>query len=281
MSSTATTHAARDHARAQSGTVVETMPTIPATAATDLPPGVEPATVVWDELVSGGGYTAKAIARGTHVLLTDRDGDACANMVVHNLAQPTERLNVADTGKVQWQVYLGAGAVLLSDMGRAMATLAADTSGVHDTISGCSNRASNAARYGDGRTEGPCPNARDHLAVSLAKWGLDRRDVPPPITLFKGVRIAPDGSMVWQDAPTPTGAVVELVAEIDVLLTVANVPHPLDPRPDYTVSPLRVTAWSGAPTTPTDEQWTSTPERERAYRNTEAWLAGHPTGGRA
>ena len=38
-SSTATTHGARAHARSQAGTEVEAMPTIPASAATDLPPG--------------------------------------------------------------------------------------------------------------------------------------------------------------------------------------------------------------------------------------------------
>ena len=38
--STATTYGARDHARAQAGTAVLGMPTLPAAEATDLPPGV-------------------------------------------------------------------------------------------------------------------------------------------------------------------------------------------------------------------------------------------------
>jgi uncharacterized protein YcgI (DUF1989 family) len=177
---------------------------------------------------------------------------------------------------VQWQAYLGAGAVLLSDQGRALLTIVTDGSGRHDCFSGCSNRAANAARYGDGAMQGPAPNARDLFAVSLAKFGLDRRDIPPGITLFKGIRVEPTGAMVWQGAPTPPAA-LELVAEMDVLVTVANVPHVLDPRPDYTCGPLRVTAWSATPTVEDSEQWTSSPERERAYRNTQAWLAGLPS----
>jgi hypothetical protein len=37
---TSTTHGARDHARSMAGTRVASMPTVPASAAKDLPPGV-------------------------------------------------------------------------------------------------------------------------------------------------------------------------------------------------------------------------------------------------
>ena len=60
------------------------------------------------------------LPRGAVVRLTDLEGDACANLLVYNAAQPFERLNVADTVKVQWQAYLGAGSLLLSDMGRVL-----------------------------------------------------------------------------------------------------------------------------------------------------------------
>lgn len=252
------------------------MPTIPPWSAEALPEGVQPAAVVWDETVDGGGYSAKALARGTRLRLTDVTGDACANLLLHNHRLPTERLNVADTVKVQWQAYLGTGSVLLSDLGRAMATVAEDSSGLHDAFSGGSCRAANAARYGSGEVEGPHPNARDRFGVSLAKFGLSRRDIAPCVCLFKGVRVAEDGAMVWQGAPTAAGAHVELVLELDTIVTVANTAHVLDPRPDYTVGPLRITAWRSTPTGEGTPQWSSTPERERAYRNTQAWLAGLP-----
>lgn len=253
------------------------MPTIPPWSAESLPQGVDAADVVWDEVIAGGGYSAKALARGTRLRLTDLTGDACANLLLHNHRLPTERLNVADTVKVQWQAYLGEGSVLLSDLGRAMATIVADTSAVHDAFSGGSCRAANEARYGSGAVEGPHPNARDRFGVSLAKFGLTRRDIAPCLCLFKGVRIDADGTMVWQGAPTNAGAYVELVTELDTIVTLANTAHVLDPRPAYTVGPLRVTAWRSSATDEHATQWRSTPERERAYRNTEAWLAGLPT----
>lgn len=275
---TDTPTAARDHARAQAGTQVATMPTIPASSATDLPDGVDAADVVWDETIAGGTYSSITVPRGTVVRFVDVDGDACANLVLHHRPLPLERLNVADTVKVQWQAYLGAGSVLLSDLGRALATITTDTSGTHDCFSGASTRAANEARYGSGTVEGAHPNARDHFGVALAKHGLDRRDIPPCVSLFKGVRIEADGAMTWQGGPGPAGAVIELIAELDLIVTVVNVPHVLDPRDDYTVTPLRLTAWRHRATAPDDDQWTSTPERERAYRNAEAYVLGAPTG---
>lgn len=266
---TSTTHGARDHARAMAGTVVAAMPTLPPSSAVDLPTGVEGGDVLWDEVVAGGGYTSVRLPRGGRLRLTDLDGDACAGVLLHRLDATAERLNVADTVKVQWQAYLGAGSLLLSDMGRVLATIVDDTSGRHDTFCGTSTEAANEARYGDGAADGPSPNGRDHFALALLKHGLSRRDVAPCIDLFKGVRIEADGSMTFDGEPRP-GAHVELRAELPLLVTIVDVPHPIDPRPTYTVTDLRVTAWRGEPAAPDDPARLATPEATRAFLNTES-----------
>jgi urea carboxylase-associated protein 2 len=267
--STATTHGARDHARAMAGTVVGAMPTVPATAATDLPEGVEPADVLWDEVVPGGGYTWRVLPRGSRLRITDLEGDACVGLLLHHHGQPTERLNVADTVKVQWQAYPGPGSLLLSDLGRVLAAVVEDTSGRHDTFCGTTNRLANERRYGDGAPDGPNPNGRDHFAVALTKAGLSRRDVAPNVNLFRGVTVAPDGEIELHPAPRRQPAHVTLRAEVDLLVTLVDVPHPLDDRPEYTVTPVRVTAWRGEPAAEDDPIRTATPEGLRAYLNTE------------
>ncbi|MGY6499269.1 MAG: urea amidolyase associated protein UAAP1 [Acidimicrobiales bacterium] len=268
MTGTHTTHGARDHARSLAGTVVDAMPTIPSTAATALPPGVDAADVLWDERVPGGGYTSVILPVGARLRLTDDEGDACAGIVLHRADRPTERLNVADTVKVQWQAYMGPGSLLLSGLGRVLAALLEDTSGRHDALCGTSTEAANRARYGDGRPSGPHPNGRDHLAAALIKHGLGRRDVAPNVNLFKGASVDPDGRLAFDGDPRP-GTHVTVRAELPLLVTIVDVPHPLDDRPDYTVTPLRVTAWRGDPAAPHDPIRTATPEAERAYLNTE------------
>ncbi len=271
---TASTSGARAHARAQAGTSVRAMPTVPATSATDLPSGVGPDDVVWDEVLDAGEYAGHRLPAGAVLRLTDLGGDACAHLAVHHADLVSERLNLADTTKVQWQMYPSTGSLLLSDRGRVLMSFVADTSGHHDTICGAPTCAAHDAKYGDGRVEGRFPNARDRLVVALAKFGLERRDLPPTISLFKGVRVDGTGALHLDVVPARPGTYVELRAELPVLVSVANVPHSLDTRPGYVCTPLRLTAWRGAPTGEDDPLRQSSPEVTRAFLNSDDWRMG-------
>lgn len=270
MSILADPNAARDHARAMAGTVVEAMPILPP-KADDLPANVSADDLVWEETIAAGGYASRVLSRGTRLRLIDLKGDACASLQLFNAAMPTERLNVADTVKVQWNAYLGAGSLFLSDMGRVLASIEADDAGTHDAFCGASNAASNERRYGDGSNSGPHPNARDRLLLGAAKHGLTRRDVHPCVNLFKGVRIAADGTTEPQLGPFAPGRTLVLRAEMDLIVVLANCPHVLDSRP-WTVTPLRATAWRGPVTAADDPIRNATPERQRAFLNTEDWV---------
>jgi len=263
---------AQAHARSMAGTRVEAMPTLPASSAQP-PAGVAAGDLVWEETVAPGGYAAKQLARGTRLRLTDLYGDACASMLIFNAERPIERLNVADTVKVQWNAYLGAGRLVLSDMGRVLFSILEDTSNGHDAFCGASNQTSNARRFGDGDNHGAHPNARDRLGLALAKFGLGRKDIHPCINWFKPVKIAPDGAVNLNAGPHSAGAQVTLRAEMDVIVALANCPHVLDARSDYVVTPLRLTAWRGAPAAADDALRNATPEGLRAFLNAEDYYA--------
>ncbi|SFW89284.1 urea amidolyase associated protein UAAP1 [Amycolatopsis australiensis] len=271
MSTTATTYGARDHARAQAGTVVDTMPSIPASTWPSPPPGVAPEALTWAETVAGGGYTHKVLARGTRLRLTDTDGDACAHLLLFNADQPWERLNAADTVKVQWNAYLGEKVALLSDQGRVLATIVADTSGHHDALCGTSTVDGNTERYGDGAPQGPSPAGLALFTLAAAKNGLGPRDLPPSLSFFQGVRVRPDGGLEFTGS-AGAGKSVELRIEIPAVVLIANVAHPVDPRPDYTVTNLEVLAWRATTSTPDSPEWTHTPEARRAFENTADYL---------
>lgn len=270
----ATTARARAHARDQEGTVVPDMPTVPASSTTsELPPGVGASDVVWTERIAGGGYGHRVLAAGTHIRLTDITGDACASLLLYHADMPWERLNVADTIKVQWQVYLSQDQLLLSDQGRVLVSIVKDTSNHHDTVYGASTQRRNVERYGDGSPEGASPAGRELLALAATKNGLGRRDVAPCVSFFQGVRIDPEGRPQWQGS-AGAGAQVTLRCEMPVVVLLANAAHPLDPRSEYTVGSLDVLAWRGTPTTPVDDLWRYTPEGRRAFENTTDHLKG-------
>jgi len=258
--------ASRSDARAQGGATSDWMPYLPASSSPFAPEGVDPADLVWAETVAPGGYTHKVLSRGSRIRFDDPTGAACAHLLLFNAFEPWERLNVADTQKIPWQAYLGQGSPLLSGDGRALATVLEDTSRHHDAFCGTSTDAWNERKYGGSAPEGPTPSGRSLFAKAAAKHGLTKRDLPPSVSFFQGVRIDADGAMEFTGSAGP-GRHVTLVAELPLLVLVANVAHPIDPRPEYAVGPLRVHAWRGAPTTADDDRFTASPEHTRAYLN--------------
>ncbi|MFD5799158.1 urea amidolyase associated protein UAAP1, partial [Streptomyces diastatochromogenes] len=178
----------------------------------------------------------------------------------------------ADSLMVPWTAYLGAGPLLLSDLGRVLAPGAADTSGRHDALCGTSTLVRNTERYGDGTPQSPSPSGRELFKLAAAKNGLEARDLPPSLSFFQGVEVRDDGAVEFSGSAGPGGSVT-LRAEQDVTVLIANVPHPVDPRPDYVSTPLEVLAWRAAPTAPGDPLWEATPEGRRAFLNTAEFLA--------
>jgi uncharacterized protein YcgI (DUF1989 family) len=241
--STDSTTAARDHARSQVRTATMRIPATPS--------DVEPSRLLWAESVPAGSYATRVLGRGTRLRLIDPDGGACAHLLLFRADAPWERLNVADTVKVPWQAYLGAGHPLLSDQGRVLATVVADSSGHHDALCGMTD------------------SGRAKMLLAAIKHGLDIRDVAPSVSLFKGVRVGDDGTLGFTGAAGP-GAAVDLLIHLPVVVALVNTAHPLDPDPALTG--LDVLAWRAGEqlTTPVKDD----PEYLRALFNTEStWAA--------
>jgi urea carboxylase-associated protein 2 len=273
---TSTTAGARAHARDQHGRTADTMRHIPAASApARLTAGVPAAAkdrLTWAESVAFGRYTALPLARGTRLRLTDTDGDACVHVLLYRAGLLHERLNVADTVKVPWQAYPMAGHPLLSDAGRLMATIVADTSARHDALTGTTTLAGNTARYGAGTAHSSSPAGRELLTLAALKQGLGARDVAPSLSLFKGIQVDPDGSIRFTGS-AGAGAAVEILLQMDAVVLLANTAHPLDPRPDFTGTAVDVVAWHAPDDLRRLEDGTLagplSPEHRQALNNTE------------
>lgn len=260
--STATTHAAKEHARSQASVL-------------DGPAGPEGIELTWAETIPGGGYSTKILARGTRLRLRDVEGSACAHILLYRADAPWERLNAADTVKVPWQAYLGAGHPLLSDQGRVLATVVADSSGKHDAFCGTTSLETNAAKYGSGTLHSGSPAGRELFTVAAAKNGLGLRDLAPSISFFHGVRVEADGALI-STGSAGHGTEIDLLIHLPVIVLLANTAHPLDPSPTFAVTALDVLAWDASEELldlPGDE-----PEYRRAVWNTEsAWNSAKGT----
>ncbi|TCT06040.1 urea amidolyase associated protein UAAP1 [Aquabacter spiritensis] len=223
-----------------------------------LPPGP-----VKREVIPPFWYATLRLLPGEAVRIALMDAPSAVSLIAWNAHDTSERINYADTVKIQWTAALGKGRVIFSDMGRVMLSIVEDTSGMHDALVGGSTAASNRRRYG----VRPMRNTRDNFLLAAGKLGLDRRDVPPAITFFAPVRTDAAGGFVWQDAPRVAGDFVDLRAEMDLLVALSNCPHPLDPNPDYAAGSVEaIRFWAPEPAFD-DLCRTATREAVRGFEN--------------
>jgi hypothetical protein len=209
--------------------------------------------LTWAESIPADGYSTKVLGRGSRLRLADPEGGACAHLLLFRAEAPWERLNVADTMKVPWQAYLGTSHPLLSDQGRLLATVVADSSGSHDTLCG------------------PGQTGRALMLLGALKHGLDVRDIAPSVSFFSGVRVGADGALSFT-GNAGAGTAVDLLIHLPVVALLVNAAHPLDPAPR--VTGLDVLAWRAGDelATPINDD----PEYLRALFNTEAaWAAAN------
>lgn len=244
----------------------------PATSWPPPPQGLDPDRLVWAETVRGCSYTHLVVSRGTTIRLTDLDGSACAHLLAFNADLPSERLSVADTVRIQRQPYLTAGCVLLSDRGRALATIVQDTSGRHDPLFGTTTAWRGSASASDDVGPDALPPGGLLLSLAAAKHDLARRDIAASIAFFQGVCVDDDGAPRFLGS-AGAGASVAIRAELPLVVLIANAHHPLDPGPTPECGRLEILAWRDNPTAPSDPQWTASLAGRRAYINTAAFVA--------
>lgn len=241
--------------------------------------------LLWEDRVPAGAHWSGVIRRGTTLRLTDLDGGANVAMLFYNYEDRLERYNMADTLKGQHTAFLTAGDVCYSDMGRVMCSITADTCGWHDTISGVSNAAMVRRKYGEASYQDHhndyYRNGFDSLVNELGKYGLGRRDMVANLNLFSKVTVDDGGNMQYQPGNSMAGSYVDLRFEMDCLVVLSTVPHPLDLSTVYAPKPVALTAWDSGPAPLDDACRNACPENRRAFINTERLYGVVPGAGDA
>ncbi len=221
------------------------------------PPVPEISNIIAQDSIPPGAYVALRLKRGTAIRIGNQAGTPGAALFLWNADDPSERYNAGDTVKLQWTINLTTGRVLFSDMGRILAAITADSGAGHDSIIGPNTPAQTGAAN----------NGRDNLRRAAAKFGLDRRDVAPAISLFSSISTDEAGRFHYNAAPPP-GAFIELQAEMNLLLALSNTTHAL--APPTPTGPITYVIHQPAPS---DFCRHYTQESACGYENNEAYFA--------
>jgi hypothetical protein len=201
------------------------------------------------------------------------EGGANVVALFFNAQQPLERYNMADTLKAQHTAFLTAGRVLYSDMGRVLCSITADTCGWHDTMTGHNNADDVLARFGaqtyQTHRNDLFRNARDNLLIELGKHGLGAKDIVANVNFFSKIAADKNDALVFKTGHSAAGATIDLRSEMEVLVVLTAVPHPLDPATQYTPKPIAIDLWHADPPTAEDLCRNSRPENIRGFERTE------------
>jgi urea carboxylase-associated protein 1 len=183
------------------------------------------------------------IRKGQTLRIEDSYGQQAIDTLFYNAKDHSERYSSQDTIREQGAAYISTGTRIISNEGRVMLTMTADSCGRHDTSAGACSCESNTVRFGHGTKY--LHACRDNFVLEVSKHGMSKRDVVPNINFFMNVPIEPSGEMTIVDGISAPGDYVELKAEMDVLLVISNCPQINNPCNGFDPTPIRVLVWDG------------------------------------
>jgi urea carboxylase-associated protein 1 len=204
---------------------------------------LDPAEAIFDQVVpSGRGFT-RDLRRGQIFRIVDLEGNQAVDTLFYDARNPEERYSSCDTIRAQGGIYLTTGTRLMSNEGRPLLTIVADTCGRHDTLGGACSAESNQVRYALEKKY--MHSCRDSFLLALAELGrgMNKRDLASNINFFMNVPVTPDGGLSFADGVSAPGRYVEMRAESDVLVLISNCPQLNNPCNAYNPTPVRLLVW--------------------------------------
>jgi hypothetical protein len=235
--------------------------------------GVDTGRLMWSEVVPGGSHWSWRLPRGSALRLVALAPGANVSLVLYSALEKLERYNMPDSLKAQHTAHYTRGHVLMSDMGRAMASFTADSLGWHDPLGALLDNELMVQKYGEHRYEqhrnAMHRSGKDGLLIEIGKYGLTRRDLVAPVNLFSKVTVDEQGRFAFVPGHSQAGDFVELRLDMDVVLALSTAPHALDPSPTYAPPKVGVVAWRCGPAPAQDACRAFRPENARALHNTD------------
>jgi len=194
--------------------------------------------IVLDEVVPARAPWDHVVRKGQTLRIVDLEGNQAVDFLMYALADDAERYSAQDTIAAQGNIFLRTGAVLLSNEGRAMATVTGTSVAYHDTIGGACSCESNTLRYGHHtKAQHACV---ENFLQSNARHGRGKRDMVSNINWFMNVPVEADGALGIVDGISAPGLYVDLRADMDLVAVVSNCPQINNPCNGFNPTPVRM-----------------------------------------
>lgn len=194
---------------------------------------------VLDEVIGANAPWSGLVRKGETIRIEDTHGCQAVDTLFYSAADMGERYSSQDTLREQGSAYLSTGSRLMSNRGRLMLTVTADSCGRHDTSAGACSCEANTVRFGHATKY--MHACRENFIIEVTRYGLSKRDIVPNVNFFMNVPIEPSGAITIVDGVSKPGDYVELVAALDVICVISNCPQINNPCNGFDPTPIRVT----------------------------------------
>ncbi len=199
---------------------------------------LDPKHAVLDQRHPAGEPILFKVDRGQTLRIVDLEGNQAVDFLLYAADDDAERYSAQDTIAAQGNIFLRTGSVLLSNEGRPMMTIVDSAVDYHDTIGGACSCESNTLRYGHHtRSQHACVD--NFLEANLAA-GRGKRDIVSNINFFMNVPVTAEGTLGIVDGISAPGLMVDLRAEMDVIVVVSNCPQINNPCNGFNPTPVRM-----------------------------------------
>jgi uncharacterized protein YcgI (DUF1989 family) len=160
---------------------------------------------------SGAGFL---LDKGRRLRITTPEAEQVCDLIAFG-RDKTEWLSTGRSIDYNETIYLTSGHVLYSNRSNPMLTIGRDDCGRHDVLFAPCSPEMFQKLYDFGPDH---PSCFRNLADNLAPFGIRDDQIPTTFNVFMNAELAPNGSIKVVPPLNKAGDVIELVAEIDLIV---------------------------------------------------------------
>lgn len=199
---------------------------------------------IYDALIPAGEGWMHPLLKGQALRIIDLEGNQGLDLLCFDLHNPEDHYSCTQTIVRQKKLYINVGTVLITESGKELVKMTADTCTCHDTIGGACATESNTVRYGHHTLH--MKTCRDSFIMKLSEHEdkYSKADLVPNVNLFAQILKLPDGRFEFMDGISAPGSYVEFEALNDTMILISNCPQINNPCSGYKPTTNRVVIWN-------------------------------------
>lgn len=188
---------------------------------------------VYEHLIPAGDGWMHPLMKGQVLRIIDIEGNQGLDFLVYDLHNPEDHYSNTQTVVRQKKLYINVGTVLVTESGKELVKMVADTCTCHDTMGGACATESNTFRYGHHTLH--MKTCRDTFIEQISAFDdkYSKAELVPNVNLFAQILKLPDGRFEFEDGISSPGSYVEFEALADTMVLISNCPQINNPCSGY------------------------------------------------